>query len=183
MQFLARTRVAVEAYAKAIRQYTNDILELPVGEPTPAFPADPSFTLPNVVPTGINQRLDELVDQIQVATGYTNEIGALLGIIPSTTETLSPETLKPVLKAFASTGGFKFKADVTRLGQPAFKVQISTDDTAWTDAAFATKKPVEVSIPPTDPTKPQRLMTRAILLNANDSIGEPKDTVFVTVNP
>ena len=55
-----------------------------IGDPTPAFPANPAFALPEVVPTGIYQRLIELVDRIRSAPAYTDEIGALLGIIPST---------------------------------------------------------------------------------------------------
>jgi hypothetical protein len=44
MQFLAQTRAAAEAYLKALRQYANDIRELPVGSPTPDIPADASYT-------------------------------------------------------------------------------------------------------------------------------------------
>jgi hypothetical protein len=187
MQFLAQTREAVEAYVKAIRQYTNDIRELPIGEPTPAFPADPSFTLPNVVATGINQRLDELVDRVLAAPGYTNEIGALLGIIPTGPTGPGANTpvdeLKPVIKTSQSFSDYKFTVNVTRLGQSGYKVQIQRDGGEWIDAGFATTNPLVITVTPTDPGKPERIMVRAILLNQNQPVGEPSDPTYVTVNP
>src|SRR5262245_19811513 len=56
MQFLAQTDVDFLAYGDAIRQYRLTITEGNPGEPTPAFPANPTFTLPDVVPTGIFRR-------------------------------------------------------------------------------------------------------------------------------
>jgi hypothetical protein len=184
VQFLAQTREAAEAYLKAIRQYINDIRELAIGEPTPAFPADPSFTLPNVVATGINQRLIELVERVLAAPAYTDEIGALLGILPSATGNVVESELKPGISVSQSISDFKFSVNLTRLGQPQYKIQIQrSGESAWTDAAFATSNPCVVTITPTTPGQPERIMVRAILMNHNEPIGVPSDIVAVTVNP
>ena len=64
-------------------QYRKIITEGDIGDPTPEFPANPAFALPVVQPTGIFERLNNLVERIRVAPNYTAETGALLGIIPS----------------------------------------------------------------------------------------------------
>jgi hypothetical protein len=49
-------------------------------------------------PTGIYQRLIDLVDRIRASAAYTDEIGVLLGIIPSTSQPLAEVDLKPVIE-------------------------------------------------------------------------------------
>jgi hypothetical protein len=82
-QDLASGFVELEAFKDAVRQYRINVTERPVGDPTPAFPAAPAITPSELPSTGIFQRLIELVDRIRAATAYTDEIGALLGIMPS----------------------------------------------------------------------------------------------------
>jgi hypothetical protein len=169
-----------------LRQFRIILTEGPIGDPTPAFPANPAFTLPEVRPTGIFQRLIELRDRILAAPAYTDEIGALLGIIATNLQPATPESeLKPAISVSQSIGGFKFNVDVTRKGMPAYKIQIArlADPNKWDDAAFATTNPCEVTVPPTDPTHPERIMVRAILLKGNQPTGLPSDIVSVTVNP
>jgi hypothetical protein len=183
MQFLPQTRPSAEAYLKALRQYANDIRELGVGQPTPAFPADPSFTLPNVIATGLNQRLIELIDRIYAAPAYTNETGALLGILASEQQAVAESELKPAISVSQSISDFTFSVNVTRLGQPGFKIQIQrSGESTWTDAAFATSNPCVVTVTPTTPAQPERIMVRAILMNHNQPTGLPSDTVAVTIN-
>jgi hypothetical protein len=187
-QDLASGFVEIEAYQDAVRQYRINVTEGAVGEPTPAFPAGIDPTPSELRPTGIFQRLIELVDRIRAATAYTDEIGALLGIFPSASGSGSSfsgeDDLKPVIKTSASFGDYKFNVNVTRLGQEAFKIEIqrSGSDT-WTDAAFATSNPCEVTVTPTTPSQPERILVRAILLSHNEPIGQPSDPAFVTVNP
>jgi hypothetical protein len=186
-QDLASGQVELDAYKDAVRQYRINVTEGAVGEPTPAFPAGIDVTPAELRPTGIFQRLIELVDRIRAAAAYTDEIGALLGIIPSASGSSfagGGDDLKPVIKVSASFSDFKFTANVTRLGQEAFKIQIQrSGSSAWTDEAFATSNPCEVVITPTTPGQPARILVRAILLNHNQPIGQPSDPAFVTVNP
>jgi hypothetical protein len=187
IQFLADAQMQFEAWADAFRQYRILITEGAIGVPTPDFPDNLAFALPNVVATGIYQRLIELVDRIRAATAYTDEIGALLGIIPSTSgpgSNIPTTELKPVIKVSQSLGDYKFDVNVTRLGQEAFKIQIQrSGESTWTDAAFATKNPCHVTATPTTPGQPERILVRAILLADNEPVGEPSDPTYVTLNP
>jgi hypothetical protein len=161
MQFVATTVDQGKAFEKAIRTYKEIITEFPVGEPTPAFPANPTFALPEVIPTGLNQRLIELRERILVAPTYTDETGVLLGILPSGSEAVPESELKPTIKAFESIGQYKFDVRVIREGMPAYKIQFARADeaTVWTDVAFSTTRLITVTITPYH-TRPTRTHTR-----------------------
>lgn len=184
MQFLADSAVEVEGFKDAVRQYRIIITEGSIGEPTPSFPANPAFAPPASRPTGLFERLDELVKRIRVSPSYTDEIGALLGIIPAQSNGPLPEDLKPVIKASESFNLYKFSVNATRMGMTAFKVQIQRSGSeVWADTAFATNNPAEITITPTTPGQPERIMVRAILLDKNAPVGIPSDPTYVTVNP
>lgn len=190
-QFLAETTTELDAFADAVRQYRFIITESPVGQPTPAFPANPTFTLPTpAVPTGIFERLVELVRRIRVAPAYTPEIGALLGIIPTEGQTTPVEQIKPAISAGQSFGQYKFMLNVTRMGMDAFKVQIQrqggsgqTGGGTWQDAGVGTANPFEVTVTPTTIGQPERILVRAQLLKKNEPVGQPSDPTYVTINP
>jgi hypothetical protein len=184
-QGIASGQVELDAFVEAVRQFRIQICEAVIGSPTPAFPAAPVITPAEIPLTGIYQRLIELVDQIRVASAYTPEIGALLGIIPSGGGGPTPEAdLKPVIKVGQSFGDFKFTVNVTRLQQPGFKIQIQrAGESTWTDVAFATKNPCTVTVTPLVPGQPERILVRAILLANNEPVGAPSDPAYVTVNP
>ena len=93
---------------KAIVQYREVITEGDIGDPTPDFPANPAFALPVVQPTGIFERLNNLVERIRVAPNYTPETGALLGIIPTASESIAPADVKPLIQVFAAQTGYEF---------------------------------------------------------------------------
>jgi hypothetical protein len=181
--FLASAAMMIDAYTEAVRQYRIVFTEGSIGEPTPAFPTlEPLEVVNPLQPTGAFERLDNLVKRIRAAPTYTPEIGALLGIIPSTPT--PPAELKPVIKASDSLGDYQYEVNVTRLGMPAFKVQIQRGGSmTWEDAGFATNNPATLSITPTTPDQPERIMVRAILLKNNEPIGVPSDPTYVTVNP
>lgn len=185
LQFLGTTVTQLDAFRDAVRQYRIIITEGGIGVPTPAFPPNPAFTLPSpAVATGIVERLDNLVKRIRVAPAYTDETGALLGIISLPGPLLPEQDLKPVIKASESVSGYSFSVDVTRLGMPAYKVQIQRHGTTtWQDIAFATSNPCPVTVTPTTPGQPERLYVRAHLMKNNQTVGLPSDPTYVTVNP
>lgn len=182
--FLAEADLEVAGYEKAVRQYRKVVTEGDIGDTTPAFPAAPTLTLPKEIPTGMFERLVKLVERIRVAPNYTEETGALLGILPVRKEGLNPNEVKPTLKLTESFAGYKFSAAVGRLGYSAFKIQICRANTEiWTDAAFGTSSPLEVHVAPTTPGQPERIQVRAILMEKNETIGMPSDMQYVTLNP
>ena len=184
MQFLAQTVVELDAYKEAVRQYRIIITEKPTGEPTPQFPANPNFALPKVIDTGIFDRLKELVEKIRAASSYTDEIGALLGILPTQPTSITPDEIKPAIKVTAAFTDYKFTVHATRMGMSAYRVQIRRmESEVWTDAAFSQTSDCEVTVVPTVAGQPERLQVRVILLDKNQPVGQPSDPVYVTVNP
>lgn len=187
MKAIGEVTVELEAYKEAVRQYRILITEGNPNDPSPQFPALPTYTAPAGVGPGMFDRLVKLVDRIRVAQTYTPEVGALLGIIPKSTSAggNTPEAdLKPALKASESVMQYKFSTNVTRLGAPAFKIQVQKQgQSTWSDVAFATNNPCEVTITPTNPGEPERILVRALLMKDNSPVGQPSDPTYVTVNP
>ena len=184
IQYLADIDVQITAYAKAVRQYRILISESAEGADTPQFPANPNFVLPKTIDAGMFERLDELRTQIMAADGYTNEIGALLGILPSSPDNAAPDSLKPVATVSKVSPDYKFTIHATRMGMPAYKVQIRRmDSETWADAAHSTTADIVVQVTPQAEGQSERLQVRVILLKNNEPVGEPSDAIYVTVNP
>ena len=122
----------------------------------------PGYGTPTGVPRGLFERLDSIVKRARVTPAYTEEIGALLGIIPTSPSRPLPEDLKPAIVASASFNDYKFDVNVTRLGMTAYKVQIQRSGAStWQDVAFATNNPSQVTVTPTTPGEPERVLVRA----------------------
>ena len=137
-----------------------------------------------MIPTGIFQRISEARERILAHPTYTDEAGAAFQIIGSSPGPVPESSLKPTITVFDSHSDFTFSADVSRMRQDAFKVQIQRDgESTWADAGFATRNPIEIVVTPVDPAKPERILARAILIKNNQPIGAPSDPVYVTVNP
>ncbi|MET0753762.1 MAG: hypothetical protein ABWZ66_10335 [Pyrinomonadaceae bacterium] len=184
LQYLADIYNQIKAYEDAVRQYRIIITEGDIGKTNPQFPANPKFALPVTVDTGMFERLNNLVERIRVAPGYTDEIGALLGILTTNTERPSEDRIKPVITVTPQFSGYKFLVHATRMGKSAYKVQIRRmDSEAWTDAGFSTVSDVEITVTPKNPGQPERIQARVILMDKNQPVGEPSDAVYVTVNP
>lgn len=185
IQFLADTLVQLDAYKKAVGQYREIITEGDVGEPTPAFPSNPNFNLPVIQPTGIFQRLVELIERIKAAPDYTDEIGALLGIIPSAPDSVSPEDVKPSVEAFAAQSGYEFSIVVSNRGKAnMWEVQIRrAGQEKWETVKTASGKSVDVEVQPSEDGKPEQVQVRVQLLKDNQPYGMLSDMVAVTVNP
>lgn len=184
-QHIAATQLSLDSFAKAYREYRISVCEDPVGTPQPMFPIENFTPPPNDVPAGIFQRLIENVDRIRAAAAYTDELGASLRIIPRKPEPQPESELKPVIKAEANPiGEYRFTVNVTRLGQPAYKVQIQRmNSDQWTDTIVATGNPTDVTISPLEPGQTERILVRAILYKGSQAIGQPSDPTYVTVGP
>jgi hypothetical protein len=130
------------------------------------------------------QRIAEARERIQAHSTYTDEAGAAFQIIGSTPAALVESELKPTITVFDSVGDYTFSADVSRMKQDAFKVQIQRQgEMTWNDGGFATRNPIVVTVAPTTPGQPERILVRAILLKNNQPVGIPSDPVYVTLNP
>ena len=184
-QFLADLTDEMQAFESAARQYRLIITEQPIGQPTPQFPENPNFTLPIVIPTGMFDRLNKLVDRIRAAPAYTDEIGALLGILPTALDSISPENVKPTIQTFAAANNYHFSVVVAgRAEANMFEVELRrAGQETWETVKSATGKSVDVTITPTTPGKPEQLQVRVQLQKNNADYGQPSDPAYVTVNP
>lgn len=184
-QFLADATVQIKAYEKAIQQYRVIITEGDTGDQTPQFPANPALALPASVETGMFERLNKLVERIRVAPAYTNETGALLGILPSQGEAIAPAEVKPSIEVFAAQSNYTFSVVVANRGEAdMWEVLILRKGAAaWQSAKTAVGKSVDVTVQPTTPNEPEQIQTRVQLKKNNQTYGQASDIVYVTVNP
>jgi hypothetical protein len=184
VQFVAEAATAVDAFAEANRQYRYLVMEGDIGSAMPLIPDYTAPGAPSEVPAGIFERLDNLVKRIRLSPTYTDQAGALLGIIPSNLSRPPEADLKPVIKASESQNSYRFNVNVTRLGMPQFKVQIQRmTKSTWQDVVFTTSNPAVVTVTPTIPGDPERIFVRAILQDRQADVGIPSDPTYVTVNP
>jgi hypothetical protein len=184
LQSIAMTTVLAESFIASLREYRISVTEGRIGLPQPVFPPITFGPPANNRPAGMFQRLIELVDRIRAAPAYTDVIGSALDIIPRMAPAVAEEELKPLIKASGSESGYKFVLNITRMGMPLFKVQMRrTSDGPWEDVAYGTSSPIEISVTPTNPGLPERVLIRAVLMHKNKPVGQPSDMTYVTLNP
>ena len=184
-QFLADAAVTIKAYEKAIQQYREIITEQDIGDPSPQFPANPALVLPASVDTGMFERLIKLVERIRAAPNYTNETGALLGILPTQSDSLIPAEVKPAIQTFAAESGYQFSVVVAGRGESDMwdVLILKKGATTWQTVKTAVGKSVDVTITPTTAGEAEQVQVRVQLKKSNQNYGLPSDIVYVTVNP
>jgi hypothetical protein len=181
MSFLATTSAAVDAYSDAVRLFRKTITEADLGDPIPAWPADITFTTPVAVPTGIFERLDNLVKRIRVAPAYTPEIGGILGIIPVKGDSLAPTEMKPVLKANAMPANV-VEVSFVRGKTDGVSIETNVDGAGWTTIGKFFSSPAELNVP--DGTgNPHSVQLRARYVDGNELIGLNSDIITVVTTP
>lgn len=185
MQFLADIFNQLKAYEAAVGQYRKIITENDIGDATPAFPANPNFALPVVVPTGIFERLDKLRTKIMAADDYTDEIGALLGILPSAPDSISPEDVKPVIEVSGAQTGYLFTIIVKdRADADQWDVLILRKGASqWTSVGRFTGRSADITVTPTTPGDAEQIQVRVQLRKSNANYGQLSDIQYVTINP
>jgi hypothetical protein len=185
MQFLADIFNQIKAYEEAVRQFRIIITEKDIGDPTPAFPANPAFALPVVIPTGLFERLNRLRTQIMAADAYTDEIGALLGILSKAKPSLAPGDVKPAIEASGAQTGHLFTIVVKdRAEADMWDVFIQRKgEPGWTSVGRFTGRSADITITPTTPGDSERFNVRVQLRKSNANYGQVSDIVQVTINP
>lgn len=184
--YIANAAVTVDSYTDAIRNYRKVVTEGDVGDPTPGFPADISFSLPFAIATGLFERLDGYVKRIRVAPSYTDETGALLGITPSASGGASKggdETTAPTIDATVSPGNV-VNVKFVRGSSDGVLVQTQLDNEArWDDSGRFFKSPAVLAIPENADVLPRNVQIRARFLDGNNPVGDWSDVVTVQTIP
>ncbi len=182
-QSIAATTLAAEGFMSALRQFRISLTEDPVGTPAPMFPAENFTAPPNEVPAGIFQRLIENVARIRAAPAYTDELGALLGILPSPTP--PPDNFfenPPTFKAKAQPGNVVI-VEFVRGQSNGIIVEIQIDDeTEWKLAKQFNKSPGTIQVA-ANGALPRAVRLRARYLQGNDPTGNYSDTVNIVTVP
>ena len=182
IQFLATTAVSADAYQEAIRQFRKVITEGDIGDPNPAFPANLALTPPGGGTSGIFERLDDFVKRIRVAPTYTNETGALLGIIPNGGggPNIPIGNIAPVLKPSVDPGHV-IEVKFTRGDSAGIYLEKNVNNAGWTFIDKIAKSPGVFTVP--GDGIPQGVQLRARFLAGNEVVGDWSDIVTVQTIP
>lgn len=185
LQFLRDTMVAVEAFTEAITNHRRIMSRGRVGDPTPAFAATPTLTLPvtaDPVPPGIWQRNNEDIRRVREAPAFTDETAALLGIIPTETQGLTEGDTQPALTVTLAPG-YNVKVAGKMLGMDAIRIDYQRKGSdAWALAAFLTKLPGEFAIAPQTPGAPESGRIRAVFIKNSGEFGQFSPEYPITVS-
>ena len=183
VQFLAFTSGELANFRSAVRQYRTIITEGEIGAPTPAFPANISFVLPTVVPTGIFERLDNIVKRVRVAPNYTAEIGALLGIIPAGPAPQPESGLKPTLAATPMPGNV-VEVKFVRGNTDGVVIETKIDNAeTWSEAGRYFSSPANLSIPVNPEKLPRAVQIRARYVDKDTLVGQYSFAVTTATQP
>lgn len=173
----------VGAGKKAVREFRISLTEGAIGDPAPAFPANPGYVPPAAAVAGLYQRLDELVKRIRVAPNYTPEIGALLGIVPQNPSRPAPAAMQPTLKVETLPGSVvnvSFKRGFT----DGIAVEIKVDNaTTWSEAGRFFSSPAGVVVPENPQNLPRAVQVRARYIEKNSPVGLYSDIVTTATQP
>ena len=126
--------------------------------------------------TAIIERLVNLVERIQLADKYTDEIGAQLGILTTKPEQIAPEDWKPEIKARALPGG-KIENMFVRGESDGilYETQIGAE-TVWTEKARFFKSPGTITV---SGNQPQTVRLRARYLIKRRAVGRFRHQVVL----
>ena len=182
MSFMATATVTSDAYIDAIRNYRRVITEGDIGDPTPGFPAGIALTLPSVIPTGLFERLDDLVKRIRVAPAYTEETGALLGITPSGSLHIPIGDVPPVITASVDPGNI-VEVKFVKGQSDGIYIETNVDGGGWTFKEKAIKSPAVFDVEANPADTPRGVQIRARFLDGNAPVGDWCDIVTVQTIP
>ena len=182
IQFLAESDVSLSAYTDAVRNYRKGVTEGNIGERTPGLPANITLTSPGPVPTGIFERLDAMVKRVRVAPAYTDEIGALLGILITSGGGSRPTEIPPVLKATVDPGNI-IEVKFVKGDSSGAYIETNVDNAGWSFADKAVKSPAIFDVPANPNNTPRGVQIRARYLDGNNPVGDWSDIVTVQTIP
>ena len=176
-------------YAGALQArtvYKNRIKEGPVGAPAGSLPPAPNMTAPpTAVPPGILPRVRQLVARIRVAPGYTEAVGADLGIVGADTSTSdAPDmTARPTAKAHA-IAAYQVQVDFSKgRFDGVFIESRRTGETDWTGLGVDNYSPFIDTRPLLEAGKPEVREYRLRYVLRDQPVGDWSDIISATARP
>ncbi|HJQ33266.1 MAG TPA: hypothetical protein VJ866_13850 [Pyrinomonadaceae bacterium] len=174
-----------KAGLQARTTYKNLVMNGPVATAVVAPPPPPNVgTAPTAVAPGIVPRLRNLIQRIQLAPGYTEAIGADLGITGSDGGPSAPtSTPKPTLKA-RSTGPGLLQVDFSKDKYDGVVIESRrAGEDGWKSLGVDNYSPFIDDRPPLEAGKPEQREYRARYILRDQATGEWSDIVTATFIP
>jgi hypothetical protein len=174
-----------KAGLQARTTYKNLIMNGPIGAAGGALPPPPNVgTAPAVVAPGIVPRLRNLVQRIQLAPGYTEAIGADLGVTGTDGGPSAPASPpKPTLKA-RSTGPGTVQVDFSKEKYDGVLIESRRAGLGgWQSLGLDNYSPYIDDRPPLEAGKPEQREYRARYILRDQATGEWSDIVTTTFIP
>jgi len=157
-------------------------MEGDIGDATPAFPAAIAPALPEVVATGIWERWDGYIKRIRVAPAYTDEIGALLGIIPSTPGPTPENPMQPTVTP-TSLPNSVVQVRFVRGATDGVVIENALDNGTWSEAGRYFKSPATIAIPENPACLPRSVQIRARYVEGDNRVGRFSPTATIATRP
>jgi len=185
IQWAADANEVAKTNLSGFIKFRDELLYAEKHSDAPTAPVTDLPPAPAKLTWAIIQRLVNLGERIELAPGYTSDVGAQLGIIPPQANGVSPADVKPTAQVFAAQNGYQFSVVVSnRAESNMFEVEIRrAGQENWTIVKVASGKSIDVTIEPTAQGKPEQIQVRVRLKKNNADYGQPSDAVYVTVNP
>ena len=153
-----------------------------VGGTLPPLPA--TGTAPPVVAPGVIPRLRQLINRIRNSSGYTEDIGADLGITgKGDGNEVDVDSAKPKLKAIALTGSVVRIEFNKSIFDGVWIESKRKEDANWIALGLDLHSPYVDTRPPTEAGAPEVREYRARFYDADAPTGAWSDTVSVTTMP
>jgi hypothetical protein len=124
------------------------------------------------VDAGVFQRLDNLVARIRLSPAYTNEIGAMLGRMPSGPSAPEPfDELQPTLKLTTQPGSV-VRVSFVRGSTEGVALEMQLDNQAtWAPAGRFFKSPADIVVPQNAENLPRAVKFRGRYIEDNEPVG------------
>lgn len=177
VQWLADADEVSEANRAGFRKYRDETLYDEKNSTAPIAPMTDLPAPPAKTPFAIIQRLVNLVERVELADSYTQNIGAQLGILPTTSDSIAPENWTTSLKV-KDLPAYQLEVDFVKGESDGIALQTQIGDSeTWTSAGNFGKRPVVLTVTPTTPNAPVSVRIRGRLLKGNSPVGEYSDIV------
>lgn len=120
--------------------------------------------------------------RIRVAPAYTDETGALLGIIPSKPAIHLPENSAPIIDATVAPDN-AVNVTFVKGKSDGVLIQTAVDKGDWTEQGRFVKSPAGFTVPQNEASSPRSVQIRARFLDGNNAVGGWSDIVTVKTIP
>lgn len=179
VQWINEMNVAFDAADKRFKVFRDEMLDAPIGSVNPPAPEVVMPPLPAVVTNAaIIDRVIKLAKRIELANGYTKDVGNDLGIIPKPKP--QPDVIKPKLKVTALPS-FQVELKFTLGKYKAVLVEMQRDGSSeWLKIGNISDSPFIDTTPSFAPGKPEVRTYRIRYIQKNALVGEFSDIKMVT---